>query len=101
MPFDLLPVAVLLAIAPGYVLIYFATRGRTGRALTPDLHLVLQSLVISAVILAAVGPFAFASLWPHRDHLADYAWSVAFWLVGIVGVVPSVVGRAVRDASLL
>src|SRR5437870_10503123 len=101
MPIDLIPLAILLAIAPGYVLIYFATLGRTGRALTPDLHLVLQSLVVSAVILAAAGPFAFASLWPQRDHLADYAWWVALWLVGIVAVVPYVAGRAVREASLL
>src|SRR5713101_5582678 len=101
MPIDLIPLAILLAIAPGYVLIYFATLGRTGRALTPDLHLVLQSLVVSAAILAAVGPFAFAALWPHRDHLADYAWWVALWLVGIVALVPYAAGRAVREAGLL
>src|SRR6266851_10257468 len=100
MPFDLLPLAILLAIAPGYVLIYFATLGRTGRALTPDLHLVLQSLVVSAVILAAVGPLALASLWPHRDDLADDAGWVAVWLIGIVAAVPYVVGRAVRAVSL-
>src|SRR5713101_6469089 len=99
MPIDLIPLAILLAIAPGYVLIYFATLGRTGRALTPDLHLVLQSLVVSAAVLAAVGPFAFASLWPHRDHLSDYPWWIAFWLVGIVALVPYVVGRAVRGVS--
>jgi len=100
MPFDLIPLAILLAIAPGYVLIYFATLGRTGRALTPDLHLVLQSLVVSAAILAAIGPFAFASLWPHRDHLNDYAWWVAVWAVGIIAAIPYVVGRLVREASL-
>jgi hypothetical protein len=101
MPFDLIPLAILLAIAPGYVAIYFATLGRTGRALTPDLQFVLQSLVVSAAILAAVGPFAFADLWPHRNDLQDYAWSVAAWLVGIVVMLPYVAGRAVRGAGQL
>jgi len=99
MPFDLIPLAILLAIAPGYVLIYFATLGRTGRALTPDLHLILQCLVVSAAILAPLAPFAFFSLWPHRDHLTDYAWSIALWLVVIVVAVPYVIGRVIGGAN--
>lgn len=96
MNFDLVPVAVLLAIAPGYVLISVASAGRTGRELKPDLHLILQSLVLSAVVLAIAGPFAYAQLWPVRDHLADHSVQVAAWAVGIVAVGPYVSGRGVR-----
>jgi hypothetical protein len=94
--FDLVPVAVLLAIAPGYVLISVATTGRTGRELKPDLHLVVQSLVLSAVVLAIAGPFAYAQLWPVRNDLASHSTEVALWAVGVVAAGPYVAGRVVR-----
>lgn len=96
MPPDLLPVAVLLAIAPGYLTIYFAIHGRTGQAVVPDLILVLQSLVISAVILAALGPFAFASLWPYRDHLDTRVAELVLWGVVIFMLSPYVAGTVSR-----
>jgi hypothetical protein len=96
MPAELLPVAILLAIAPGYMTIYFATHGRTGPPLRPDLHLVLKSLVVSAALLAFVGPLAYANLWPVRNDLSSHAVEVAFWMVAIFVVVPFVAGRASR-----
>jgi hypothetical protein len=96
MPAELLPLAVLLAIAPGYLLIYFATQGRTGKELRPDLHLVVQSLVASAGLLALFGPFAYSNLWPIRDHLDRQPLLVFAWLVGIFLVAPYLAGRAAR-----
>jgi hypothetical protein len=94
MPTELLPLAILLAIAPGYMTIYFASHGRTGRPLEPDLRLVLQSLVVSAVLLAAIGPYAYASLWPIRNQVSDHPLLVTFWMVVIFLVIPFLLGRA-------
>ena len=99
MPVELLPLAVLLAVAPGYLLIYFATQGRTGRELRPDLHLVIQALVASAGLLAVLGPPAYATMWPVRDHLDQHPWDVLGWLVAIFLLAPFVVGRLARLVS--
>jgi hypothetical protein len=96
MPTELLPVAILLAIAPGYMTIYFAAHGRTGPPLRPDLHLVLKSLVVSAALLAFLGPLAYANLWPIRNDLSSHVVAVAFWMVAIFVVVPFVAGRLSR-----
>jgi Family of unknown function (DUF6338) len=96
MPAELLPVAILLAIAPGYMTIYFAAHGRTGPPLRPDLHLVLKSLVVSAALLALVGPLAYANLWPVRNDLNSHPAAVAVWMLTIFVVVPFVIGRASR-----
>jgi len=95
-PAELLPIAVLLAITPGYLLIYFATQGRTGRELRPDLHLIIQSLVASAGLLAVIAPFAYATMWPVRSELDHHPWDVLGWLVAIFLFVPFVLGRAAR-----
>ncbi len=96
MPPELLPLAILLAIAPGYLLIYFATQGRTGRELRPDLHLVIQALVASAGLLAVLGAPAYATMWPVRDQLDQHPWDVFGWLVTIFLLAPFAVGRAAR-----
>jgi len=76
--------------------IYFGSQGRTGRPLQPDLHLVLQSLVVSAVLIAAVGPFAYGYLWPLRDHLSSHALELALWMVAIFLIVPFGAARLSR-----
>jgi hypothetical protein len=96
MPVELLPLAVLLAIAPGYLLIYFATQGRTGRELRPDLHLVVQTLVASAGLIAVIAPFAYATMWPIRNELEKHQWDVLGWLVAIFLLAPFAVGRLAR-----
>jgi uncharacterized protein DUF6338 len=96
-PTDLLPVAVLLAIAPGYMTIYFATHGRTGRPLEPDLRLVLQALTISAAILAVLGPPAYAVTLSNAGKPLQEAISGAAWLVAIVLVAPFVLGFIARQ----
>jgi hypothetical protein len=104
MPTDLLPLIVLLAIAPGYMTIYFATHGRTGVPLEPDLRLVLQALTISAVLLAFLGPPAYAFIWPARNNLAALVLWSAVWLLLLVLVAPFVAGwvsrRLVRQVDL-
>jgi hypothetical protein len=96
MPSDLLPLAVLVAIAPGFLTIYFATHGRTGQPIVPDLRLVLQSLVISAVLLAVLGPFAFAALWPVRNKLELNVGTLVLWTGVLFLIAPYLAGRLSR-----
>src|SRR5438876_5791884 len=96
MPTELLPVAILLAIAPGYMTIYFAAHGRTGPPPRHHLHLVLKSLVVSATLLAVIGPLAYTSLWSVRNDLNSHPVEVAFWMVAIFVLVLFVAGRASR-----
>lgn len=97
MPTELLPIAVLLAIAPGYLTIYFAARGRTGQPLEPDLHLVLQSLAVSAAILAVLGPPAYVIVLASQANRVALALWAAFWMVLIVLVAPFALGWAARQ----
>lgn len=99
MPTELLPAAVLLSIAPGYVLIFFATHGRTGRLLTPDLHLILQSLATSAVLLAVLGPIVYGpatAMW--RGTPPNIAGISILALLAFV-LLPAGIGRLIRHGS--
>lgn len=93
MPTD--PVALgiaLLAIAPGYLTVFFWARNRTWRGFTGDLHTVLAAIVLSAVVQIPLLPLALWRLYPERDHIASDLDALAIWLALSVLVIPFLLG---------
>lgn len=101
-PTDPIAVAVLLALVPGYVTVYFATRNSTLAALTGDLQTILQSLGLSVLLQALISPLTLTWIYPVRDELAKHPVRVTLWLIlsflvapFVVGVVTAHVGRRI------
>ena len=92
LPTDPIALAVLVAVVPGYLTIFFATRNSTWRGLTGDLQTLLQSLALSVLMQALVAPVTLLWLYPVRDDLAHYPVRVAAWLALVLLVLPFVVG---------
>ena len=70
LPTDPIALAVLVAVVPGYLTIFFATRNSTWRGLTGDLQTLLQSLALSVLMQALMAPVTLLWLYPVRDDLA-------------------------------
>jgi putative flippase GtrA len=91
--------ALLLAIAPGYLTIYFWSRNKTWKGLTNDLHTVIQGVVVSAVIQVLIAPITIWQLYPVRDHLDLHPVRVAAWSALALLVVPYLLGTVAARVS--
>src|SRR5258706_3638074 len=90
-PTELLPLVVLLALVPGYLTIYLATRNSTLAAQAGDLRTVLQSLAVSVFLQAFLSPLTVKIMYPIRDELIQHPIRVTGWLVVSFLVAPVVV----------
>ncbi len=94
-------VVLLLAIAPGYILVSVWARNRTWRGhSTSSVRVVLQSLAISLVIQIIVAPM---TMWlivlAGADGQDQQPWTVVVWLSITVLLVPCVGGVLVARAT--
>ena len=107
-PTDPIALAILLALVPGYLTIFFATRNSTMAGLSGDLQTILQSLVLSVLLQALLAPLTVTWLYPVRDDLVHHPVRVSAWLIlsfliapFVVGVVTAHLGRALFPPSEL
>ena len=85
-------IVALLAIAPGYITIFFWSRNKMWRGLTNDLQTVLKALALSAVLQVAVSPLTLYLLYPVRNALVNNPWQIVTWLVVVVFIAPYLAG---------
>ncbi|HEX6349154.1 MAG TPA: DUF6338 family protein [Candidatus Dormibacteraeota bacterium] len=83
---------LMLAVAPGYLTMYFWSRNKTWQGLPADLQLIVQTLVISAVIQVLLLPVTLLVLYPVRSQLELHPLRLATWFTLVVLVVPYVLG---------
>ncbi len=83
---------VLLAILPGFVATTFWARAKTWKGRGTDLITVLQSMAVSAVIVAAMTFPAVRWLYPVRDTLEQHPLRIATWSFFTVFIVPMIGG---------
>lgn len=89
---DLLPLAALLAIVPGYITIFIATRNSTWQGVSGDLATVLQSLALSAVVQLLISPYTLRIMYPLRNSLAAHPNEDLIWLALSFVVIPVILG---------
>lgn len=85
-------VVLLLAIAPGYLVILTWARAKTWKGFGSDLDTVLRSLVASLLVQIPMFPLAiWAGIYP-TDHLRQHASALFSWLLFTVVIVPGAGG---------
>lgn len=85
---------LLLAIVPGFLAMSVWSRAKTWRGQRRDLHTVLYSLALSALIQLSLAPITISWLLPVRGDLERYPGRVVVWATLAALVVPVVGGIA-------
>lgn len=90
---------LLVAVLPGYLTLWWWSRNRTWGGFPGDIHTVLESLAISALVQLAVSPLTLWKLYPVREHLMDHPVRLIGWAFLSLVLLPYVCGAGVARLS--